>query len=183
MDNLSLKEKLINEEDNLDQFNVNFMKKLLKEVPEDTVIFKFISSNITSKELIEGLDNNSTIATHYCGDLVRVCRDILKRQVQRGVTTDLNLKEKFSQENIEQFIKIAKRKDFYISYKNKEFDLLNEVVICFVADCFTPPEFIPFRLVQLFSQFFKTTNFSSHVRFNPIMSQPELTFIIKEDIK
>ena len=57
---------------------------LLKELPDNTIIFKSSSNKkYTNLEMITELENNTELGRIYISDLLRISRDLLKRQVNK----------------------------------------------------------------------------------------------------
>ncbi len=64
--------------------SVNPYINLLKELPDDTIVFKTTSGiKYTAKKMIELINNNDSIGKEYISDLMRISRDILKRQANK----------------------------------------------------------------------------------------------------
>lgn len=74
---------------------------LLKELPDNTIIFKLSSNKkYTNLEMINELENNTELGRIYISDLLRISRDILKRQSNKNKNKNEKTKIKTKIKNI-----------------------------------------------------------------------------------
>jgi len=56
---------------------------LLREVPEDTIVFKATSGIFTAKDMIKEVEDGTEFGHQYGSDVLRIARDLLARQAQK----------------------------------------------------------------------------------------------------
>jgi hypothetical protein len=59
--------------------------KLLQEVPADTIVFRTANNDTyTAAQLITELEQSTELGHSYGSDMLRVCRDFIKRQANKA---------------------------------------------------------------------------------------------------
>ena len=63
--------------------NRKLMASLVRECPPHLVIWHSSDGALTSEQMVKEIEDGTELGRQYAGDILRVCRDLLKRKSER----------------------------------------------------------------------------------------------------